>query len=1149
MAPKKGSKQSKISTSASAVVAGRPSRKKNTVADSTLQSTESLLVSGDSIPNGNGSQFLPSKKNTQKSTSITSKKSVTNLLLDNENEENYLTNNNDFEEDDGFVFSRKTGGIPNAPSTELPSNVILPKRSTRARRITLDELDNDINLEDNGAETTVQASQPNGRKRTTKDQTKTRKPIKKPKSSHNINSIEHEENLIDEYQGEDFEMMIPNGRTAKPLPTENIRSNSNGTSKAAPKTSKTKAPSKGRKPTKDVPITPEEEEDINDVVVIRETLTPPPKSKHKEVHLSENENEEDEAEVITPPSSSNQATAKPKPKAKRKRKTVTMKRTTRAKKKPDTNKKDVEISQPQRSSIEKLMPAIPDKQPVVRSRRKQQPAEELEDNDESEEDIEILSSSETTGFSFSNVPSNLKKNINSIADEPKTPPRRNPKSKGKTNKKVATKITAKPIEKRKQHTVESRDSGDEYPLTQQETEPIKRNARFSPNIEQPNSHIVLPQQQPQAPPSSESDNNEYLRQHHKPRFQSNNPFANQPVLQTEETHTGSNDDNNPFRRKSHLVKLAQQNSLQQEQQEPSTPEPVEIQTTYSNYDNHNNDLNDNNGYSGGGGGGGNLQEYSQDSVTYTASNNTTTTKIALPISDTPIIRKNQQMRRQGDIAAGSKGGTQQQRRRSSLGSRGKRTSSIGNGFQAVPHSEIDPRYFYKHLDMDMPEPHRMKQLLLWSARRILDNEAEQYNKLKVNPMLSTDERTALRIARLIQEEIVRDLSDGKITTSWWNREKEEEKDGEKGKQIMNKAVNLKPNIQNETNKQNLEAYQQKYKELLLEKEMWQEQLKKAEKISETIKKIREIAQVEAEKQAIEDQDKNDEGGTSVETKLLGTLQKLSSKNLDLTTIYSKYPMLRNIAGSETNSGVGSSSGLNSGSGSRLGSSSGVGGPTIGVSSADLAKSSVIRIQESVDTIRTEVDRFRDFAQRVNSVAMAASAYTRNQMGGISQKLNEEKAEETWIMDPKATARHNQQHDDNKHAGEDTSDSDSITEDEDDEDEDEDEDEKDENENEDRKGKGKNNYKSHEKTTSANVNELREVTKQFMKQSKLAPIVLASLQNKINNGSNQNDDPNKEDDDEEEEENNLLNQFTPRNEPPIRDILRTITRLEHISKSP
>ena len=85
-------------------------------------------------------------------------------------------------------------------------------------------------------------------------------------------------------------------------------------------------------------------------------------------------------------------------------------------------------------------------------------------------------------------------------------------------------------------------------------------------------------------------------------------------------------------------------------------------------------------------------------------------KIALPMSDTPIINRNKEMRK--------KGGTT---RRSSLGSRGRRASSlIENGQAAIPHREVNPAEFYKHIASDgLSEPRRMKQLLTWCGERSL----------------------------------------------------------------------------------------------------------------------------------------------------------------------------------------------------------------------------------------------------------------------------------------------------------------------------------------------------------------------------------------------------------------------------------------------
>lgn len=88
-------------------------------------------------------------------------------------------------------------------------------------------------------------------------------------------------------------------------------------------------------------------------------------------------------------------------------------------------------------------------------------------------------------------------------------------------------------------------------------------------------------------------------------------------------------------------------------------------------------------------------------------------KIALPFSDTPIMDRNKELRRKG--GAGGNGA-----RRSSLGMRGRRASSlIENGHSAIPHREVNAGEFYKHIEADVMEPRRMKQLLTWCGERAL----------------------------------------------------------------------------------------------------------------------------------------------------------------------------------------------------------------------------------------------------------------------------------------------------------------------------------------------------------------------------------------------------------------------------------------------
>lgn len=88
-------------------------------------------------------------------------------------------------------------------------------------------------------------------------------------------------------------------------------------------------------------------------------------------------------------------------------------------------------------------------------------------------------------------------------------------------------------------------------------------------------------------------------------------------------------------------------------------------------------------------------------------------KITLPVSDTPVINRNKEMRKKG-------GGT----RRSSLGMRGRRASSlIESGHNAIPHHQVSTSEFFKHISADgLSEPRRMKQLLTWCGERAIPSK-------------------------------------------------------------------------------------------------------------------------------------------------------------------------------------------------------------------------------------------------------------------------------------------------------------------------------------------------------------------------------------------------------------------------------------------
>lgn len=42
-----------------------------------------------------------------------------------------------------------------------------------------------------------------------------------------------------------------------------------------------------------------------------------------------------------------------------------------------------------------------------------------------------------------------------------------------------------------------------------------------------------------------------------------------------------------------------------------------------------------------------------------------------------------------------------------------------NTLSALPHKEVSTAEFYKHIASDLPEPRRMRQLLIWCATRAM----------------------------------------------------------------------------------------------------------------------------------------------------------------------------------------------------------------------------------------------------------------------------------------------------------------------------------------------------------------------------------------------------------------------------------------------
>ncbi|KIW42561.1 uncharacterized protein PV06_06100 [Exophiala oligosperma] len=192
------------------------------------------------------------------------------------------------------------------------------------------------------------------------------------------------------------------------------------------------------------------------------------------------------------------------------------------------------------------------------------------------------------------------------------------------------------------------------------------------------------------------------------------------------------------------------------------------------------------------------------------------TKISLPFADTPVIKRNKAMR-EGKSGKGE--------RRSSLGLRGRRASSLiesGNS-NALPHKEVEIPDFYKHIESEgLPEPRRMRQLLTWCATRALDEK----------PMGTDFEDSSARsAARVIQEELLKDLSNESKLSDWFTREDEP---------VQRKPLPQRPNPKNIQNMEKIAELEEQIKRLRSEKEALENLLRRppisnSDQIQESIK--------------------------------------------------------------------------------------------------------------------------------------------------------------------------------------------------------------------------------------------------------------------------------------------------------------------------
>ncbi|KAI9505896.1 Mis12-Mtw1 protein family-domain-containing protein [Coemansia spiralis] len=153
------------------------------------------------------------------------------------------------------------------------------------------------------------------------------------------------------------------------------------------------------------------------------------------------------------------------------------------------------------------------------------------------------------------------------------------------------------------------------------------------------------------------------------------------------------------------------------------------------------------------------------------------------------------------------------RRRSTFSMRGKRASSIGGGFSAIPHESVDSCDFYRHISPELPEPIRLRQLLAWCARRTAVPSTWPELPAHVQTLL----QDALKEAT---DDIHSAFERGEIATSWYHRPIESEPNACEQTELL-------PHPENKANEELKEKLTRRIAVLQTEHDEWVRELKRA----------------------------------------------------------------------------------------------------------------------------------------------------------------------------------------------------------------------------------------------------------------------------------------------------------------------------------
>ncbi|KAL0953316.1 hypothetical protein HGRIS_004563 [Hohenbuehelia grisea] len=208
------------------------------------------------------------------------------------------------------------------------------------------------------------------------------------------------------------------------------------------------------------------------------------------------------------------------------------------------------------------------------------------------------------------------------------------------------------------------------------------------------------------------------------------------------------------------------------------------------------------------------------------------TLVAVPDRETPQLEKNKSLRdnamaqwtanntpSQRTSSLPPSGSSSGHRRKSSISSRGKRISGMfeATGIISQPHNSVSESSFYKHIDCDLAEPERVRQLLIWCSSRAAASYMSPLSSSHPSsskapppqlPLLSTKAASALKT---VQDDLVRMLAERKLPIRLYYSPAERDAEAE-GKK--------KENEQNVKNRQWEQTYSGQIQRAQQEAEKW-----------------------------------------------------------------------------------------------------------------------------------------------------------------------------------------------------------------------------------------------------------------------------------------------------------------------------------------